>query len=137
MRGSPIIRAIMAFVALLALAPLLGKVTADRARVAVLLPIGVTAKKVGLVLSFTAIPKRVTVLHLGHEVWAKTDPSVEEELSLDVPWPAQGGELAFRVEWPAGAPLAAMRVRLTDPQDVEIERSLWGAGPTEDVLNFP
>lgn len=137
MRGSPVIRAIMAFVALLALAPLLGKVTAERARIEVVAPIVATAKKVQLVLSFTAIPKRVTVLHLGREVWAKTDPSAEEELSLDVPWPAQGGELAFRVEWPAGAPLAAMRARLTDPQDVEIERSLWGAGPTEDLLNFP
>ena len=137
MRGSPIIRAIMAFVALLALAPLLAKVTAVRARVEVVAPVAADAKKVRLVLSFTALPKRVTVLHLGREVWTKTDPSAEEELSLDVPWPAQGGELAFRVEWPAGAPLAAMRVRLTDPLEVELERSLWGAGPTEDVLNFP
>ena len=137
MRGSPIIRAIMAFVALLALAPLLAKVTAERARVEVVAPAAATAKKVQLVLSFTALPKRVTVLHLGHEVWAKIDPSAEEELSLDLPWPAQGGELAFRVEWPAGAALAAMRARLTDPQDVEIDRSLWGAGPTETVLNFP
>lgn len=137
MRGSPVIRAIIAFVALLAFAPLLAKVTSNRARVEVVAPVAAVAKKVQLVLSFTALPKRVTVLHLGREVWAKADPSTEEELSLDVPWPAQGGELAFRVEWPTGAPIAAMRVRLTDPQDVELERSLWGAGPTEDVLNFP
>lgn len=137
MRGSPVIRAIVALVALLAFAPLLAKVTSNRARVEVVAPVAAVAKKVQLVLSFTALPKRVTVLHLGREVWAKADPSTEEELSLDVPWPAQGGELAFRVEWPAGAPIAAMRVRLTDPQDIELERSLWGTGPTEDVLNFP
>lgn len=137
MRGSPVIRAIMAFVALLALAPLLANVTAERARVEVSTPAAAAARNVQLVLSFTALPKRVTVLHLGREVWAKSDPSAEEEFSLDVPWPAQGGELAFRVEWPAGAQIAAMRVRLTDPQDVEIDRSLWGTGPTEEVLNFP
>ncbi len=137
MRGSPVFRALLAFIALLTLAPLLARVTAPRLQAAFVAPPEVAARKVQLVLAFTTAPKRVTILHLGREVWAKADPSTEEELSLDVPWPAQGGELTFRVDWPEGAPLAAMRARLTDPQSVELERSLWSAGPTTDVLNFP
>jgi hypothetical protein len=136
MRGSPIIRALAAFLVLLALWPVLARVTTPsvQAKAAVA---EVVAKKVQLALSFTAAPKRVAIVHLGKEVWAKSAPAAEEELTLDIPWPAQGGELVFRVEWPDGAPLSAMRAKLTDPQDVEIERSLWGSGPTETVLNFP
>lgn len=136
MRGSPIIRALLAFLALLALAPLLAKVTSAAPRVAAVETVAPT-RKVALALTFTALPKRIVILHLGREVFSKAEPAAEEETTLDIPWPEQGGELLFKVEWPADAPLAAMRVRLTDPRDVEIERSLWGAGPTETVLNFP
>jgi hypothetical protein len=137
MRGSPILRAVLAFLAILALAPLLSKVTASAPAVVAPVPVAVVASKVQLALAFTALPKRVAIKHLGREVWANETPSANEETALEIPWPEQGGELLFRVEWPDGAPLAAMRVKLTTPQDVEIERSLWGAGPVETVLNFP
>ncbi len=137
MRGSPVIRAIMAFVVILALAPLLARVTTPSEQRAAAAPLPVSRKNVQISLAFTTTPKRVTIAHLGSDVWAKSDPSTEEDVTLDVPWPEQGGELVFRVDWPEGAPIAAMRARLTDPKDVEIERSLWGAGPTESVLNFP
>ncbi len=136
MRGSPIIRALCAFIALLALAPLLAHVTSTPPRKVVASTVA-PLRKVELALTFTTLPKRITILHLGCEVFATGEPAAAEEVSLDIPWPEQGGELVFRVEWPADAPLAAMRARLTDPNDVEIERSLWGTGQTEAVLNFP
>lgn len=136
MRGSPIVRALLAWIALLALAPLLTKVTSAVPHTTVAVAAAPT-RKVELALTFTAQPKRVAILHLGREVFAKAEPAADEEVTLDIPWPEQGGELLFKVEWSADAPLAAMRARLTDPRDVEIERSLWGAGPTETVLNFP
>jgi hypothetical protein len=137
MRGSPIRRAIVAFLILLSLAPILVKVTAARVQTVVPVDAVSTAKKVQLALAFTSKPDRIAVVHLGREVWKKDTPEAEEEISLEIPWPEQGGELVFRVGWPEGAPLAAMRARLTDPRDVEIERSLWSAGPIEAVLNFP
>ncbi|MEK0451798.1 MAG: hypothetical protein RL088_4066 [Verrucomicrobiota bacterium] len=137
MRGSPVRRAIVAFLVLLSLAPILVKVTAARVQTAVPIDSGATAKKVQLALAFTSKPERIAVVHLGREVWKKEAPEAEEEIGLEIPWPEQGGELVFRVGWPEGAPLAAMRARLTDSRDVEIERSLWSAGPVEAVLNFP
>ncbi len=136
MRGSPIRRAVIAFLLLLAMMPVLLKVTAPRVQ-AVVPVAAVVAKKVQLALAFTAKPERVAILHLGREIWGKEMPDAEEEFSLEIPWPEQGGELVFRVDWPTGGPLAAMRARLTDARDVEIERSLWGTGPVESVLNFP
>ncbi len=136
MRGSPVIRALCAFIALLALAPLLAKVTASQPRPVVAQEVAAT-QKVELALTFTTPPKHLTILHLGREVFSKADAETEEELSLDIPWPEQGGELLFRVDWPADAPLSAMRARLSGPHAVELERSLWGRGPTETVLDFP
>lgn len=137
MRGSPVRRAVVAFLILLMLAPLLGKVTSARVQPVVPTEVMPSARKVSVVLSFTAKPESIAVLHLGREVWKKEAPEAEEGFVLEIPWPEQGGELVFRVGWPDGAPLAAMRARLTDPRDVEIERSLWSAGPIEAVLNFP
>ena len=108
MRGSPVIRALCAFIALLALAPLLAKVTASQPRTIIVQKDAAT-QKVELALAFTTPPKNLTILHLGREVFTKANPATEEELSLDIPWPEQGGELLFRVDWPADAPLSAMR----------------------------
>lgn len=137
MRGSPIRRAIVAFLILLSLAPLLVKVTSARVQAVASPEAAPSVKKLQLLLAFTSKPARVAITHLGREVWKKEGLEAEEELELEIQWPEQGGELVFRVEWPEGNPLAAMRARLTDPRDVEIERSLWGAGPVEAVLNFP
>lgn len=88
-------------------------------------------------LTFTISPKRVGIVHLGETVWSKAAPESQEEFSLKLPWPREGGELKFKVEWADETPLSAMRVQLTDPSDNEIERSLWGKGTVERVLNFP
>lgn len=137
MRGSPILRAVLAFLAILAFAPLLSKVTAPSPAIAGPKAEAAVAAKIQLSLAFTALPTRITIKHLGKEVFSKNSPAADEETALEIPWPEQGGELVFRVEWPADSPLAAMRVRLTTPLDVEIERSLWGTGASEGVLNFP
>jgi hypothetical protein len=97
------------------------------------------AAKAGIHLefAFTTPPGKITVRHLGKDVWSKADPESGEECDLSLPWPAQGGELLFQIEWPANAPLSAMRVKLTDPQGTEIERTAWGRGPVEKTLGFP
>ncbi len=138
MRGSPLLRAVVVLLALLGLAPLVRHVTARQAG-AVLPPApkAVAMKPIHLALSFTAQPKSVSMSHLGKPVWSKAGPGLQEECDLSLAWPTQGVELLFHVEWPADAPLAAMRVKLTDPADSELERSLWGRGVAEEVLRFP
>ncbi len=139
MRGSPLLRAAITFAALLVLAPLLWRMTQAESA-APKKPIITTpsvAQEVRLVLTFTISPKRVGIVHLGETVWSKAAPESQEEFSLKLPWPREGGELKFKVEWADETPLSAMRVQLTDPSDNEIERSLWGKGTVERVLNFP
>ena len=139
MRGSPLLRASIAFALLLCAAPGLWKLTTAEARPQPQTPKAAQTSEVELPveIAFTAAPKRVAITHLGKQVWEESEPDANEELTLRIPWPEEGGELNFSVEWAEGAPLSAMRVKLTDPLRGEIERSVWGRGPKTEVLNFP
>jgi hypothetical protein len=46
-------------------------------------------------------------------------------------------DLVFHIEWPEGGPLAAARVRFTDPSGETREKSVWGQGVVDEVLTFP
>ena len=139
MRGSPLLRAAITFAALLLLAPLLWRMTQAKPTVPGIVEVKSSsgAQEIQIALTFTTSTKRVGIVHLGQAVWSKDAPESQEEFSLKLPWPREGGELKFKVEWAEGAALSAMRVQLTDPADNKIERSLWGKGTVERVLNFP
>ena len=138
MRGSPLLRALLAFLAILALGWPLRRLTIasdaprEQPKAAV-----VEAKEVGLRLAFTLVPKSVKVLHLGKEVWSETAPVAELEYTLKLAYPDAGIDLQFQIEWPAGAPLAAMRATLTDPAGDAHEHSVWGQGSVDEVVTFP
>lgn len=139
MRGSPLVRALIVFAVLLCAAPAMWKLTSAETTESkpAPKPLETAEAEIPLELGFTTVPKRVTISHLGKQVWEKSELDESEELSLKLPWPAEGGDLSFSVEWPEGSPLSAMRVKLTDPGRGEIERSLWGRGPKTGVLKFP
>ena len=138
MRGSPLLRALLAFLAILALGwPLRELTNASDAPHEQPKAVVAAAKEVGLRLSFTLVPKSVWVLHLGKEVWSETAPVAEMEHTLKLAYPDAGIDLQFQIEWPAGAPLAAMRAVLTDPAGEAHEHSVWGQGSTEEVVTFP
>ena len=138
MRGSPIFRAALVFVALLALAPLLWKLTRPTAAQANPKP-QPEAKRamVEARLNFSTAAARVVIQHLGRDVWSKDSPSLSENFSAEIPWPKQGVELHALVKWPEGTRDAAMRVRLTAPDGTEYDRSVWGDATADDVLRFP
>jgi hypothetical protein len=138
MRGSPLLRALLAFLAILALGyPLRRLTVASEAPREQPKAIVAEAKEIGLRLTFTLVPKSVKVLHLGKEVWGETAPSAELERTLKLTYPDEGIDLQFLVEWPAEAPLAAMRATLTDPAGDAHEKSVWGQGSVEEVVTFP
>lgn len=138
MRGSPLLRALLAFLAILALGwPLRRLTTASEAPREQPKAAVVEAKEVGLRLAFTLVPKSVTVRHLGEEVWSGTAPAAEMERTLKLAYPDAGIDLQFQIEWPADAPLAAMRATLTDPAGDAHEHSVWGQGSTDEVVTFP
>ena len=136
MRGSPILRAVLVFIALLALAPLLWKLT--RPVLAGTVPQQqVKRATVESRLSFSAAATRVTIQHLGREVWSKDSPATAENFSAEIPWPKEGVELQVLVAWPEGTRNAAMRMRLTAPDGTEYDRTVWGDETADDVLTFP
>lgn len=137
MRGSPILRAVLVFVALLALAPLLWKMTRPVFADAVQKQPQVKRPTVEARLSFSTAAARVEILHLGRELWSKAAPAVAETFSAEIPWPREGIELRVLVAWPEGTRNAALRVRLTTPDGTEYDRTLWGDATADDVLKFP
>ena len=138
MRGSPLLRALLVFLAILALGwPLRRLTSASDAPREQPVVAAVAAKEIGLRLSFTLAPKSVKVLHLGQEVWSESAPQTEMQRGLKLAYPAAGIDLQFQIEWPADGPLAAMRATLTDPDGEAHEHSVWGQGSTEEVVTFP
>ena len=138
MRGSPLLRALLVFLAILALGwPLRRLTSASDAPREQPTAAAVEAKEIVLRLSFTLAPKSVKVLHLGREVWSETAPTAELAHTLKLAYPVEGIDLQFQIEWPAGAPLAAMRATLTDPDGNAHEHSVWGQGSVEEVVTFP
>src|SRR5437773_2181241 len=125
MRGSPTLRALMAFVALLALFPLVWRITHPAASArgvnAMTTPQPVKRVTVEGRVNFSAAATSVTVQHLGRDVWSKASPAMAETFSVEIPWPKQGIELHVVVAWPEGTHSAAMRVRLIAPDGNEYE----------------
>jgi len=136
-RGSPLVRALLAFVALLALAFPLWRLThATAAPGAAPVLEDSPESAIRLHLTFTSIPQSVKVLHLGREIWHEAAPTAGMEREVALPFPQEGIELEFQVTW-SGDTLSAARVILTDPDGEAHERSLWGRSEVTEVLSFP
>lgn len=139
MRGSPLARALLAFVIIALLGWPLYRLTHPElsAAPAQATPAPEAKKTVHLHLTFTTVPRSFTVRHLENDVWKAATPEADMEQDISLVYPPEGVDLQFHVEWPEDGPVAAMRVQLTDPAGDNHEKSLWGKGATDDVLSFP
>jgi hypothetical protein len=139
MRGSPILRALVALGILLALGwPLHRLLSADengRGGGPWLTQKLEQKRPVHLQVSFTAAPAALRVLSLGEAVLNETKPAIEVERDLTVAFPKEGIELEFEIDWPEGARNAA-KVVLTDPEGAQHTGFVWGSGKTTEVLTF-
>jgi hypothetical protein len=139
MRGSPLLRAVLALAGLLALAPLIFWMTGANAGAPMAGPHVAKPTEPGRVeirLTFSSQARRVSIQHLGREVWTKSQAGPDEMAAIELPWPKEGIELRVQVDWPEGAPLAAMRLRLVTPGRREHDRTVWGRGSADEVLTF-
>jgi len=108
-----------------------------RASVAVTAPVAeVKVKPVRIEFTLTQPASRLSVRHLGKVVWTGEPTSNEADAEFSIPWPAEGVDLRIQVDWPDDAPLAAARLKVTDPEGGEQERSIWSKGPSDEVLTF-
>jgi hypothetical protein len=138
-RGSPLLRALFAFCLIAALGWPLWHLTRPTEVEAgpVVAPPSVEAKAIGLQLTFTIPPKSFAVRYLEKDIWAESAPQASMEREIPLVFPEKGVDLVFHIEWPDDAPLAAARVRLTDPAGDTHEKSVWGQGAVDEVLTFP
>ena len=137
MRGSPLLRALAALIVIAALGWPLERLTHRSS--AGLLPTAAPApaeKPVKIGISFTHLPTRLAIWHLGQEIWSApvTEPEIETELKLV--WPPEGVDLRFVVDWPEGTPFSAAQVRATDPEGTEHVGSIFSKGPADEILTF-
>ena len=139
MRGSPLLRALIAFLAILALGYPLRRLTGGgNVSTAAPVAIGKEAKsEIKLQLTFTTPSKKFSVRHLGREVWTGESVEGTAERALTISYPAEGVELQLAADFPDGAPLAAVRCVLIDPQGDEHQKSCWGTGHIDEVIAFP
>jgi hypothetical protein len=139
MRGSPLVRALLAFFFIASLGWPLWQLTRPEEVVASTpAPAAASEKKaIELHLTFTTVPKSFVVRHLENDVWKETAPQADMDKSVTLEYPPEGIDLQFHIEWPADVPVSAMRAQLTDPNGDTHDKSLWGKGTTDDVLTFP
>lgn len=138
MRGSPLIRALIAFCFLAALGwPLWHLTHATEIPDAPAAEVEAQAAATSLQVEFTAVPKRFVVTHLEKEVWAENAPQASMDHELSIVYPEKGVDLIFHIEWADDAALSAARVRLTDPAGETHEKSVFGKGTVDEVLTFP
>jgi hypothetical protein len=138
-RGSPVWRALFAFLAILALGyPLARLTSADEQSTAQAVAVQRAATRpITLQITFTTPPRDFVVQHLGKAVWSAKDGAAQAEQTLQLPYPKEGVELHFTAGFPAGATLAAARLVLTDPDGDEHVKSCWGTGQIDEVVTFP
>lgn len=140
MRGSPLLRALLAFIIIALLGIPLWQLTRPEVVIAApapQVPKPEVTKAIHLHLTFTAVPKKFTVTHLDKVIWKATAPEADMEHDVSIAYPAEGVDLQFHIEWPEDGPLSAMRVQLTDPAGDPHEKSVWGKGVTDEVVTFP
>jgi hypothetical protein len=137
MKGSPLLRALLAFVAIAMMGVPLLKVT--RAGNAAPAPVSTEAAvaQIPLRLTFSTVPRSFAILHLGSVVWTDVTPATDVTKTVALAYPKEGVDLQVKVAWPADAGEAAVRVRLTDPDGNEHDKTVWGRGDVEDVVTFP
>lgn len=136
MRGSPLIRAGLVMLALLALLLPLRSLTRERAaEPPTPAPDARAAQAVILSLTSTARPTRFTVTHLGRPLWSGETTGTTLTTEVRLPFPPEGIDLGLTAQW-AGGTTGAVRLGVSPNGGDVLERTAWGEGSIDDVLTF-
>lgn len=139
MRGSPLWRAIIAFLLIATTGIPLWKLThrAEATSAAAPVPPAVESKTAQVEFTLTQPASQISIWHLGKRVWSGEALEGKADAELTIPWPAEGVDLRFVIEWPGDARTSAARVQLTAADGTEYDRSIWSpTGPADKVLTF-
>jgi hypothetical protein len=136
MRGSPLLRALLVVIALLAVLWPLRSLTTHRAEQPHAPPQTATAQSnVHLVLTSTTFPFAFAISYLGEPIWK--GEAVESSIARDVhmTFPPEGIDLLIDAKW-QGQRQTAVKVDVTPEGGDTITKTLWGTTQVSDVLTF-
>src|SRR4029077_9650880 len=137
MRGSPLLRALLVVIALLAVLWPLCRLTTHRTEApSVAAPTAVAPESnVHLVLTSTSFPFTFEVSHLGKTIWKgeATESSVTRDVKMV--FPSEGIDLSVEAKWP-GDKQGAVKLDVTPDESDTMTKTLWGSGSVSGVLTF-
>lgn len=142
MRGSPLLRALILFLALAAFAVPLWFLTRPAGPTNPLPTDATTAPVEPLEIQAAFLPGapvEFEVRHLGRLVWRGAGAEQGASGPLALPFPEEGIELQVRVRWSSGVPNGAVRLQVLRRGAPALERVAWSGadGSIDAVLNFP
>jgi hypothetical protein len=137
MKGSPLLRALLVMIALLAVLWPLRSLTTHRAespsarsQLAV-----IPESNVHLVLTSTAFPFTFEISHLGKSIWKgeATESSVARDVTMA--FPSEGIDLLVEAKWESDKQAAVKLDVAVEGGDITTG-TLWGTGGVSGVLTF-
>src|SRR5215470_16782584 len=139
MRGSPLVRAILVVIALLALLAPLRTLTNRRSETATLLKQAAqspaTKKKVRLELTSTTVPFEYQITSGGEAIWSGESNSTTVATDAELNFPPEGIDLVLDASWNEKKQ-TAVRLALV-PQDSDMmAKTVWGTTSVSEVLTF-
>jgi hypothetical protein len=139
MRGSPLVRAILVVIALLALLIPLRTLTSRRSETAAPLQQpaqGSTAKKkFRLELTSTTIPFKYQVASGGQAIWSGESNSPTVATDAELNFPPEGIDLVIDVSW-TEKKQTAVRLALIPQNSAMMTQTIWGTTGVSEVLTF-
>jgi hypothetical protein len=137
MRGSPLVRALVVLLGLLALLLPLRTLTSHQT---VQQPIANTqasaAKKLHLELTSTTAPFQYEVSLGGKVIWHGEANANSASTDVNLDFPAEGIDLVLDASWSETKP-TAVRLQVTPPDGVPIAKMVWGdSTKASAVLTF-
>jgi hypothetical protein len=137
MRGSPLVRALVVLVGLLALLLPLRRLTSHQTvqqpTINTQIP---AAKKLHLELTSTSAPFRYEVSFSGKVIWHGESSTNSAASDVDLDFPAEGIDLVLDASWSETRP-TAIRLQITPPDGTPIAKMVWGNGTkASGVLTF-
>jgi hypothetical protein len=139
MRGSPLVRAILVVIALLALLAPLQTLTSRRSETATLIKQaaqGSTAKKkVRLELTSTTVPFKYQITSGGETIWSGESNSTTVATDTEFNFPPEGIDLVLDASWNEKKQ-TAVRLALIPHDSVNMAKTIWGITNVSEVLTF-
>jgi hypothetical protein len=139
MRGSPLVRAVLVVIVLLALLAPLRTLTDRRSETATSLQQGVQGsaakKKFRLELTSTTVPFKYQITSGGETIWTGESNSTSVATDMELKFPPEGIDLVLDATW-IEEKQTAVRLALIPQGSDMMAKTIWGTTSVSEVLTF-